>query len=133
MTDTGIKVDIPSALIEAARARSLNLFIGAGFSKNVSHDIPSANQVILIAARYAGIDDRLLSIHANDDYMLVAEYLEIEGALQQAIAELERVLHDKAYLVTASRPHIQLTQMECSTIFTTNWDWWIEKAFEYAQ
>ena len=130
MTDTGIRLDTPRSLIAAARARRLNMFIGAGFSKNISPSMPDASELIKIAGRYAKIDDRLLSIHTSNDYMLIAEYLEIEGVIQQAIAELERLLHDKAYSVSASRPHIQLTEMDCSMIFTMNWDWWIEKAFE---
>ncbi len=130
MPGTGVRLRIPEALLEAASNRRLVPFIGAGFSKNISPDIPDASCLIEIAARTTGIDPRLLRIHSDNDYMIAAEYLELAGTLNDAVADLNRLIHDGKYSVEASRPHIQLTEIQCTTIFTTNWDHWIERAFE---
>lgn len=131
MTDTGIQVDTPADLLKSAKDRRLVLFLGAGFSKNISPSIPDASHLISIAARHARIEGRLLATHASNDYMLVAEYLQIQHKLDDAIFELAALIHDKAFSVQSSRPHIQLTEIDCSAIFTTNWDSWIERAFEH--
>ena len=117
-------------MLQCARDRKLVLFLGAGFSKNISTQIPDASRLISIASRELGIDERLLSIHASNDYLLVAEYLQIQGRLGSVIAELSSLIHDKKYEVGDLRPHIQITEVDCSAIFTTNWDRWIETAFE---
>ena len=131
MTDTGIQVDTPADLLRSAENRRLVLFLGAGFSKNISPCIPDASHLISIAASHARIDRRLLATHASNDYMLVAEYLQIQRKLDPAISELAALIHDRAFSVQFSRPHIQLTEIDCSSIFTTNWDSWIEQAFQH--
>ena len=131
MSDTGIRIFTPEKLTEAARTRDLAIFVGAGFSKNISSEIPDASQLISIAADHAKIDNRLLSIHTLNDYMLVGEYLEIEGKISAAISELAQIIHNPSHRVQNSRPHIQLTEIDCRAIFTTNWDSWIERAFEF--
>src|SRR6185295_7289584 len=117
MPDTGIRIITPPKLIDAARSRDLAIFVGAGFSKNISTEIPDASRLIAIAADHAKIDHRLLSIHTLNDYMLVGEYLEIEGIISAAISELQRIIQDPQHRVELSRPHIQLTGIDCQTIF----------------
>jgi hypothetical protein len=129
MADTGISIDIPDELLVAARDQRLSLFIGAGFSKNISTDIPDASQLIEVAAERAQMDPRLLGLHARGDYMLAAEYLEIVGGLRSALSQLEQKINNSKFSVEKSRPHIQLTELKSTNIFTTNWDSWIEKAF----
>ena len=133
MTDTGVKIDIPEQLIQAARNRKISLFVGAGFSRNISPTIPDASRLVEFAAQHAKIDKRLLNLHAKGDYMLVAEYLGITGVLRNALATLENQIQDKSYDVSKSRLHVQLTEIDFDNIFTTNWDNWIEKAFEYCK
>lgn len=130
MSDTGIRLQTPAELLRFARERKLALFLGAGFSKNISSDIPAASSLIKVAARHAHMDERLLALHASNDYMLVAEYLQIKRELDSVLGELSTLIHEKKYRIQDSRPHIQLTEIDCSSIFTTNWDYWIERAFD---
>lgn len=131
MSDTGIRLVTPVPLLEFARQRRLVLFLGAGFSKNISPNIPDASKLISIAASHAKFDERLLAIHASNDYMLVAEYLEHQRTLDNVIVDLASRIHDTKYMVRDSRPHIQVTEIDTSSIFTTNWDNWIERAFDH--
>jgi hypothetical protein len=132
MPDTGVRVRAPSKLLDAARNRRLSLFVGAGFSKNISKNIPDASRLIEFAAKHAEIDRRFLEVYSSGDYMLVAEYLEIEKKLGRALRDLETAIHSNEFSVENSRPHIQLTELDVSSIYTTNWDHWIERAFEFS-
>lgn len=65
-------MDLPKALIDAARSRRLLPIIGAGFNKNINRDIPDWGQVIDIAARDLNYDPEIMRLHG--DYLQIAEY-----------------------------------------------------------
>lgn len=129
MSQTGVAVQIPTDLLIAGKEQNLCPFIGAGFSKNVDVRIPSAVDLNKIAAGCLGMDSDLLDAQSNGDYQLVAEYLITQKKFGKAALELDRAFHDKAFDVRKSDPHIQLTLLNVPSIFTTNWDSWIERAF----
>jgi len=124
-----INFTIPQELKNYARQRDLILFIGAGFSKNISAELPLGGQLIGQIAKVIGMDERLLSAHTGGDYQILAEYLLHTDMYNIVIQELESAINNRILSVESSRAHNLLTELETELIFTTNWDFWIEKAF----
>ncbi|OQP87058.1 hypothetical protein BTR14_06350 [Rhizobium rhizosphaerae] len=124
-----INFTMPDDLINAARNRELILFIGAGLSKNISSDLPLGGQLIGQIAKVIGMDERILSIHTGGDYQILAEYLLHTDIYNIVIQELESAINNRMMSAASSRSHNLLVELETELIFTTNWDFWIEKAF----
>jgi hypothetical protein len=120
-----------TALLEASAARKVLPFLGAGFSKNVSADLPSWHQLTERAAHLLGFDAPILEAQA-DQYQ-IAEYLALQKAIGPFYNALNHSLHDSKYRVENSKVHTALCQLDAEYIFTTNWDNWIEKAFEHSK
>jgi hypothetical protein len=119
----------PIALIKAAAERKVLPFLGAGFSKNISTDMPSWRQLIERAAGRLKYDASILQAQA-DQYQ-IAEYLHLKNELSSFYRELDDALHDGRHRVQDSRVHEALCRLDAEFVFTTNWDNWIEKAFDY--
>jgi hypothetical protein len=77
-----------SALLEASASRKVLPFLGAGFSKNVSSDLPTWHQLTENAARLLGFDGPILEAQA-DQYQ-IAEYLELRNELGRFYSDLNR-------------------------------------------
>jgi hypothetical protein len=120
-----------SELLEASASRKVLPFLGAGFSKNVSSDLPTWHQLTESAARLLGFDGPILKAQA-DQYQ-IAEYLELRNELGRFYSDLNRSLHKSTYRIEDSKVHAALCQLDAEYIFTTNWDNWIENAFEYSK
>ncbi|MCP5473457.1 MAG: SIR2 family protein [Rhodanobacteraceae bacterium] len=130
MPGGGVHVDIPKDLVGAAARRRLLPFIGSGFSKNISAEFPDWKGVVDIAADILKFDRDLLRIHG--DYLQIAEYLEVvNGGIGDLANKLVTLIDDeRMFDVGKSRPHLLLPYLDCESIFTTNWDRWIERAFD---
>lgn len=118
-----------TALLEASAQRKLMPFLGAGFSKNVSREMPSWHQLIGDAAQRLGYNGLILQAQA-DQYQ-IAEYLDIKKELGGFYNDLNRSFHDSKYRVQDSAVHEALCRLDAENVFTTNWDDWIEKAFQH--
>lgn len=104
-------------------------FLGAGFSKNISREMPSWRQLIERAAVTLGYDASILQAQA-DQYQ-IAEYLHLQNELNPFYRDLDDALHDRRYHVQDSKVHKALCRLDAEFIFTTNWDNWIERAFDH--
>lgn len=137
MPGSRYKLPIPDSLLGAARDRSLILFIGSGFSKNIDANNVTADGLIEIIAKEVKMDPRLLRIHSNGDWKLCADYLyERRRTLGDALTALTIQLDqgfdsDGVARVSRSQAHLRLAELDLPAIYTTNWDKWIERAFEY--
>lgn len=120
---------LPQLLEKAAAERRLTPFVGAGFSRNVSASFPDWNGVIDIAADLLGFDSKLLRLHG--DHLQVAQFVRLERKFDELLNRLVMVFDDTSkFNVTASPPHLLLPYLRCPSIYTTNWDSWIERGFE---
>lgn len=119
---------IPPEYEEAARERKVIPFVGAGFSKNIAGHMPSWSQVMTQVADALGFDPEILPLHG--DFLQIAEYLMLRGKEGSVFSELQNSFHSPAMSVDASLPHRLLTYVDTPSIFTTNWDFWIERSFE---
>lgn len=122
-------VKIPDGYEDAARERKIIPFVGAGFSKNVSRHMPNWQQVIDLVAKELGYDADVLGLHG--DHLQLAEYLYIRGKQGNLFNELQNQFHLPTMDVSASRAHCLLPYVDTPAVFTTNWDTWIERAFEF--
>lgn len=114
---------------DAARERKIVPFVGAGFSKNISPHMPNWGEVTDVVAKALGYDPDVLSLHG--DYLQIAQYLKIRGKDGVVYSELQNLFHLPTMSVSASRPHRLLPYIDAPAIFTTNWDYWIERSFEH--
>lgn len=121
-------ISLPPEYEEAARARQIIPFVGAGFSKNISTRMPNWNEVMTVVARVLGFDADVLPLHG--DHLQIAEYLQIRGKQGEVFAELQNLFHLPSMSVDSSSAHRHLPYLDCPAIFTTNWDNWIERSFE---
>lgn len=124
-----MSVALPSTLYSAIERRQLLLFIGAGFSKNISPQMPSWDEVISRSAVLLDYDPDVLK--TQGDYLQIAEYLHLRSRLGDLYSLLDRELHASHFDVATSLPHRLLPYFDTPFIFTTNWDSWIERGFEY--
>jgi len=115
-------------LINAAKAGNLIPFIGAGFSQNLG--LPSWGTVISLIAKKLGWSPEVMRIQG--DFYQIAEYFHLErGGISELRSELDLLFHNTMIDITKSDIHSLLVDLDPPIIYTTNWDSWIEKAFEY--
>jgi hypothetical protein len=115
--------------VESVKERRLLPFVGAGFSKNVHNDFPGWAEVIRRGAELLEYDHEVLT--TQGDYLQIAEYLHAKSRLGTLYHDLARRLDDDRYDISSSRPHLLLPYLDVPSIFTTNWDSWIEKGFQH--
>ena len=114
-------------LIEAVQERRVIPFIGAGFSANLS--LPTWDEVVSLIADRLGWSPDVIKTQ-GDNYQ-IAEYYALErGGLSDLAADLLLKFHPPSINILDSRVHTLLVELDPPIIYTTNWDLWIERAFE---
>lgn len=114
-------------LMAAARERKLLPFIGAGFSKNIDRSMPSWDELIDIAAKLLNFHPAVL--RAQGDSYQIAEFLETQGKLRKFYEVVNDKLNSPAFDVLGSEPHTLLPYVDAESVYTTNWDGWIEAGY----
>ena len=118
---------IDGPLLEAARSRQLILFVGAGVSRSL--DLPSWAELIDELATRLGYDSAIFEGHG--DNLELAEYYQIiETSLGSLRSWMDRTWHTNLARVDSSRIHQAIVDLDVPTIYTTNYDRWLETAFE---
>lgn len=126
-----MQIEFSENLVEAISERRLIPFIGAGFSKNININIPTWAEAINQAAELLGYDSDILKVQG--DYLQIAEYLDIKRKLGQLYSKLDKEIDNPAFQVADSLPHLLLPYIDAQSIYTTNWDCWIEEGFKNQQ
>jgi len=107
-------------------------FIGAGFS--VPLGLPSWAQLVEWMAQRLGFDPKLFRVHG--DSAQLAEYFDLnaEGNLAALVEYMRQSFHrdDAEARRRASITHTALVKIPLKTIYTTNYDEHIERAFSDA-
>lgn len=118
---------IPSELETAAREKLIVPFIGAGFSRALG--LPNWGELVSKIASDIGFDPEIAALYG--DYLQLAEYYFLQkGSIGPLRSDLEHVFNNPGIDVASSRAHMLLTELKCSSIYTTNWDNLIERAFD---
>jgi hypothetical protein len=126
-----MEIELPNDLVSAIEERRIIPFIGAGFSKNIHSDIPNWSEVINESAELLDYDYDILKLQG--DFYQIAEYLSLKGELGNLYNKLYRKIESSKYKVEHSKPHQLLPYLDVQSIYTTNWDSWIEVGFKNQQ
>ncbi len=114
-------------LVEAIRRRGAILFVGAGVSKNVG--VPTTAEIVNEIARQLDYDPVLFGSLA--DYRTLAEFYQLnKGTLGPLRSWMDVSWHPHDVDVRSSEIHRLIVELSFPIIYTTNYDRWLEKAFE---
>lgn len=125
---TGVySVFIDPELIEALKMNKIILFVGAGVSAGIG--LPTWGELINRMAREVEFDPE--KFQSYGDFLELAEYYEIKkGSIGPLRSWMDVSFHDPAIDITKSRIHEIIAKFNFHIIYTTNYDRWLEKAFE---
>jgi hypothetical protein len=97
----------------------------------VNLGVPSYPALIEAIAKRLDFDPEVFDLAG--DYPTLAEYCGLEeGSLDALIDWLDGALHDARIDIAASRIHRAMVALRFPIIYTTNYDRWIERAFDAA-
>jgi hypothetical protein len=114
------------ALAEAIRTRRLILFVGGGISQSLG--LPDFKQLIGHIARELDFDEAATSLA---DYPVIAEaYVARHGHLGPLRSWMDTTWHPPTVDITQSAVHNLIVDLDFPTIYTTNYDRWLERAFD---
>lgn len=115
-------------LAAAIRNKKAILFAGAGLSMNLG--LPSYNSLIEKLAEELEFDPELF--HMSGDYLSLAEYYyQVKGKLGPLRSWMDTTWHSGDVDISKSLIHRSIVELNLSAIYTTNYDRWIEKSFDY--
>jgi len=115
-----------SSLIEAAAKRQLILFVGGGISRNLG--LPDFRKLVKYIASQMGVRVSRLGV---SDYAVIAEaYLVKNGKLGALRSWMDTTWHPSNIQIEKSQLHNSIVDLDFPIIYTTNYDRWLEKAFE---
>jgi hypothetical protein len=118
---------IPDTLVSEIRNQQVILFVGAGLSMNLG--LPSWSDLIDHMATELGYDKRIFE--GLGDALQLAEYFKIQKTTLGSLRSwMDRNWHKDEGKVDSSRAHQALVNLKIPTIYTTNYDRWLEIAFK---
>jgi len=117
-------------LIQAYKDRRLILFVGAGVSMALG--LPSWRQLIDRMAVELGFDSDIYRTFGSD--LTLAEYYRIsKGQIGSLRSWMDREWHPPSIDISKSRVHELIATSDFDLIYTTNYDRWLESAFDCHQ
>lgn len=115
-------------LITAYKQNNVILFVGAGLSMNLG--LPSWDDLIAEIGKQLGYDPDIFRTFGN--FYALAEYYKLKkGRLGELRKWMERTWHSDKIKIEDSEIHKFIAEGNFPLIYTTNYDDWIESAFEY--
>ena len=115
-------------LVEALRARNIILFVGSGVSSSLG--LPSFAGLITEMAKELGYDADIFATYGP--FPVLAEYYAItRGSLDPLRSRMDLDWHGEGRLVENSTVHRLIVDLGFPIVYTTNYDRWLEKAFDH--
>lgn len=115
-------------LVEAYNQDNVILFVGAGVSANLG--LPSWDQLISEVAAQLEYDAEVFKTYG--DFLSLAEYYKIKkGSIGPLRSWMDRAWHRDDIKIESSEIHKLIVDGRFSSIYTTNYDRWLEKAHDY--
>ncbi len=106
---------------------SVILFVGAGVSRNCG--LPTFDELVAHLGKELGFNPKLF--HAHGDYLTLCEYYKLEkGNLDGLKSWIETGLPESS-VVSDSKIHQLIVELDFPLIYTTNYDSLIEDVFEH--
>lgn len=114
-------------LLQAYRSKRLILFVGAGVSMGLG--LPSWRQLVDHMAKELGFDPDIYRTFGGE--LTLAEYYRItKGQIGPLRSWMDREWHSPTTDISTSRIHELIATSHIDLIYTTNYDRWIERAFD---
>src|SRR5207248_1708370 len=114
------------ALVTAIQDRRLILFVGGGISQSLG--LPDFRELVEHIALDLGFDTNRVSV---SDYQVVAEaYVAKHGKLGALRNWMNTTWHPSTIDISKSEIHNLILDLDFPIIYTTNYDRWLEMAFE---
>jgi len=119
---------INEELIEELKKKNVILFAGAGVSMNLG--LPSWGA--LISEMAEELNYKSESFQRYGDFLELAEYYKLKkGSIGPLRSWMDVNFHNPSINIEKSNIHKLILDLDFPIIYTTNYDRWIEKAFEY--
>ena len=115
-------------LISAIKQKNVILFVGAGISRNLG--LPSWDELICKIATELDYDPEIYKSF-GDNYALAEYYILKKGNLGSLRSWMDREWHSPKIDLASSKIHELIVKAKFPIIYTTNYDRWLEKAFDY--
>lgn len=118
------------SLVSAIKQKNVVLFVGAGVSMNLG--LLSWKALINKMAEDLGFEPE--SFNTFGDYLALAEYYKIRtGSLGGLRSWMDRTWHSDSVDIGESEVHRLIVETQFPIIYTTNYDRWLEIAFDHYQ
>jgi SIR2-like domain len=115
-------------LVESIRKNQAILFVGAGVSKGLG--LPSWKELIAKMGDDLDYDKDIFSTFG--DYLALAEYYMLQsGSLGPLRSWMDRSWHKDESRIAESEVHKLIVELNFPIIYTTNYDRWLELAFQH--
>lgn len=119
---------IMDSLVTSIKQKNVVLFVGAGVSMNLG--LLSWKELIGKMAEDLGFEAAQFS--SFGDYLALAEYYKIKtGSLGGLRSWMDRTWHSDAVDIGQSEVHRLIVENDFPIIYTTNYDRWLEIAFDH--
>jgi len=114
-------------LIDAVRSQRAILFVGAGVSKNVG--VPTTEEMVTEIAKQLGQDPE--TFRSLGDHRTLAEFYDlVKGTLGPLRSWMDVTWHRPEIDIRCSEVHRLIVELSFPIIYTTNYDRWLEKAYD---
>lgn len=114
-------------LADAIRNQRAILFVGAGVSKNVG--VPTTEEMVAEIAKQLGHDPEVFRSLA--DHRTLAEFYHLtKGTLGPLRSWMDVTWHRPEIRIQDSEIHRLIVELSFPIIYTTNYDRWLEKAYD---
>jgi len=121
---------IEENLKRAIKERNVILFVGAGVSASLG--LPTWSKLIEKMGEDLGYDKKLFSQYG--DNLILAEYYSlVKGHIRELKKLLEEEQASKQHMVKDSPVYRAIVELDCPIIYTTNYDHFLENAYEAAK
>lgn len=115
-------------LVQAIKEKNVILFVGAGVSANLG--LPNWKDLISHMAIKIGYDPEVYN--SLGDNLSLAEYYILEkGSIGELRSWMDREWHKSSIEIEKSDIHRLIVELGFPIIYTTNYDRWLEMAFEH--
>lgn len=116
-------------IASSIKAKQAILFVGAGVSATLG--LFTFHSLLDEVAKQLGYEPDIFREYA-EPRTLAEFYLIKKGTLGELRSYLDKKWHDESKIdIANSEIHKLIVNLDFPIIYTTNWDYWIEKAYEY--
>ncbi len=116
-------------LAQNIKRKNVVLFVGAGVSMSLG--LPSFGGLIAQLGKDLGYDPEIFRMYGN--YSTLAEYYKLKkkGKLGRLRSSLDKQWHNPQIDIGKSEIHNAIVALDIPIIYTTNYDSWLERAYEH--